>query len=247
MTETLIVIPYLASQAQGDELSLALAGWRQHFCEPRQIVVVGDKPDAADMGEDLIWINCPRIDKIEGQYTPHIDIVHKFRTVREAFPKARGFIYACDDMYAVKDFGLAEVKALKLPVPMDVPPMDWRKESGWMRDLGKTWSLNRKEGTPCNWNWVCHLPVYYDWNRLIDIYDCYDCDNNSYIVENIYFNQRKPRRADMHLKSEYGYEVLMAGPGIATAEEAGKIWITNANCGWSKELERLLRRHYGMN
>ena len=101
----LVVIPYLAKDAQGSELELAVAGWRKHFKEDFLIVVVGDYHSIVDTGDDITFINCPRVKwPGKGNYWAHIDHVNKFRTVFNAYPHSEGFIYTCDDIYAVKDF-----------------------------------------------------------------------------------------------------------------------------------------------
>ena len=123
-----------------------MTGWRKHFKEPYHIVVVGDHDPIVDTGDDITFIECPRIDPVPGQYLPHLDMVHKFRKVMDAYPDTDGFIYACDDMYAVKDFTLDTVKALKMEDDAGViPDFDYRKETGWWRDLGKTRELRMEE------------------------------------------------------------------------------------------------------
>ena len=247
---TLIVIPYLSSAAQGHELQLAVAGWQQHFKQPHDIVIIGDRDSNFDAlhstEESSVSLRYrPRACPIEKQYTPHIDHAQKFSFICERYSsRYNGFIYACDDMYAVKDFTLRDVKKLKYPkVDREIrEDWDWRREGGWLHDLGKTADLCRREGLPTN-NWVCHLPVYYDMNRLMAIISKYDCENNSYILENLYFNRKYDWRP-VEPAERFGYEVKTASPGIRTAEDAGTIWISNANCGWSEELENILAKHY---
>lgn len=241
MNKILIVIPYLSSGAQGSELELAVAGWRRHFKEPHHIVVVGDHDPIVDTGKDISFISCPRIEPIPGQYTPHIDHVHKFRVVRKHFPDTAGFIYTCDDIYATRDFTMEDVLAPKHP---EIGPYfklyDWHSNAvDWWSDRGKTGELCKKNGLPVR-DWVCHLPVYYDWNELLAIYDEFDCDHNSYIVENIYFS-RKFGDARSFPATDYRDEVRTANPCIRIGS---KTWVTNANCGWSEKLEIILRDHY---
>lgn len=281
--ETLVVIPYLASAAQGNELRLAVEGWRQHFKEPHHIVIVGDCPDwlmpkfstgevserevaeaarrfealtgwASNTGRgvrrgftfgDLTFINCPRIVPVPGEYTPHLDIVHKFREVRKHFPESKGFIYTCDDIYATADFTLDEVRIPKHPETGPyIIPYDWKSNAAdWWSDRGKTAELCYKEGIPTR-DWVCHLPVYYEWDKLIEIYDKYDCDHVSYIVENIYFGLEYGAGLSYPAK-DYRDEVKSANPG--GIRPVGSVpWITNQNCGWSKKLEDILMKHYGL-
>ncbi len=263
--KVLVVIPYLAKEEQGGELELAVEGWKQHFKEKCNIVIVGDwsatvgrvfdndkrdKKDNKKRGKiaDIEFIQCPQVSPLPGQYLPHLDHVNKFRKVYEQYPDSEGFIYACDDMYAVRDFNLKTVVAPKLPHEnYHVREFDWQKEGGWLSDLGKTRELCENQGFTQK-NWVCHLPIYYRWDKLIEIMDKYDCDHVSYVLENIYYNQISIYYAINDIpvldSAYFQYEIKTGHPGIETAEDAGKIWITNANCGWSTELDTLLRKHY---
>lgn len=249
MKKTLVVIPYLSSGAQGSELELAVAGWRKHFKEPHHIVIIGDfdghvfnalsESDSKD--PDATFLYCPRVKPIDGQYTPHLDHVHKFRLVHKCFPKTDGFIYTCDDIYATRDFTMEDVLVPKHP---EIGPYfdlyGWQSNAvDWWSDRGKTGELCKKNGLPVR-DWVCHLPVYYEWDDLLAIYDEFDCDHNSYVVENIYFS-RKFGDARSFPATDYRDEVRTANPCI---QIGSKTWVTNANCGWSEKLERILRGHY---
>lgn len=240
MMNTLVVIPYLASAAQGNELDLAVKGWKRHFLEPCTIVVVGDYHPCVE-GENMAFIPCPRIEPIKGQYTPHLDHVHKFREVRRHYPETEGFIYTCDDIYATKDFTLEDVKVPKHPEIGPYFKLDGSKGDDWWSDRMKTGELCKREGLPIR-DWVCHLPVYYEWDKLFEIYDRYDCDHVSYIVENIYFSKEfGDGRSDP--AKEWRDEVRTSNPG-GIHPVGTMTWITNANCGWSERLEEILRKHY---
>lgn len=243
----LVVIPYLAEAAQGRELEYAVAGWRKHFLEPYQIVIVGDYNPIVETGDDIMFIECPRVEIIPGQYRPHIDHVHKFREVRKKFPKSEGFIYACDDMYAVNDFTMVEVL---FPKKKDDVTRANPTGNFWQRDLYKTQLLLDKENLP-NVNYICHLPVYYEWDKLLAIYDKYDCDHNSYVVENIYFNTYFANR--VALKIHIDHDNLKCGIYRKNPQKhyiydalQKKIWIQNGVEGWIPELEKVLKEHYGI-
>lgn len=242
-----IVIPYLAQQAQGRELEYAVAGWRRHFCELSHIYIVGDFHPVVGTGRDISFIPCPRVDDIPGQYRPHLDHVRKFRKAMDALgPECKGFIYACDDMYAVNDFGMEEVLLPK------VVSMDMRgnpsSENGWQRDLYKTQMFCRENGLP-EMNWVCHLPVYYECDKLLQLYDHLDADHNSYVIENIYFNaiykNRKPLRIDIRWDN-LKCGIYRSDPNLDTIRKAfdTKIWITNSPKGWIPALDRMLNEYY---
>ena len=242
-----IFIPYLAEGAQGNELGYAVAGWRRHFKEEYHITVIGDRHPVVETGDDISFIQCERVpDPGPGNYRPHIDHVHKFRTALQAYPGIEGFIYACDDMYAVNDFGMPEVLLPKI-IAMDMGG-DPGHENGWQRDCFKTRAFCISHDLPIM-NWVCHLPVYYDCRMLTSIYDALDCDHVSYVVENIYFNtfykNRKPLKLDIR------YDNLKCGvyrpnPNLDTIRKAfeTKVWITNSVKGRIPELDWMLRKYY---
>ena len=241
----LVVIPYLASGAQGRELELAVAGWRKHFKENYHIVVVGDYDPVVDTGKDITFIDCEQIPPTPGQYRPHLDHVHKFRAVRKRFPKSKGFIYTCDDIYAVADFTLRDVMIPKMPARGFFFGIS-RSFGGvpdWSSDKQKTGDLCFRAKLPVR-NWVCHLPVYYEWERLLDMYDRYNCDNISYIAENIYFNEKYPDEIDAFDEMEFHDEVKTEK---LTLRPIGEVqWISNSVGGWSEELEQILLKHYGL-
>lgn len=237
----LVVIPYYAKEAQGCELSLAVQGWKRHFREPHELVVVGDYNPAV-LRDDVTFVPCPRIKEVNGQYTPHLDHMNKFHAAHRCYPSATGFIYACDDMYAVRDFNLADVKRPKV-ADIQIPPIDWERQTGWWRDAGKTREYCLENGWPVN-NWVCHLPVWFDFDKLFSL----EVRGESFVWENLYYNKYFPKKEPARVgdRCKWKYEVKTSSPGIDTAEMARAIWITNANCGWSPELETILKNHYGV-
>lgn len=241
----LVVIPYLAKGAQGCELELAVAGWRKHFKERHQIIIVGDWHPVVETGDDITFINCPQIAPVPGQYLPHLDHVHKFRKVRKYFPESQGFIYTCDDIYAVADFELRDVMIPKMPVRGFFFGIthSFGGVPDWLSDKQKTGDLCFRAKLPVR-NWVCHMPVYYEWERLIDMYDRYNCDNISYIAENIYFNEKYPDEIDSVDECDYHDEVRTEKPNIRPIGSV--IWISNSVGGWSNGLEDLLRDHYNL-
>lgn len=246
MEDILVVIPYFAAGAQGRELEYAVAGWRRHFKINHRIIIVGDYHKVVESGDDITFINCPRVPEIKGQYRCHIDHVNKFRKVLDRFPDSSGFIYTCDDIYAVNDFDLIDVQLLKI----NSREMGYRPDSsnGWQRDQAKTRALLIKEGLP-TLNWVCHLPVWYEWDKLIKIYEKYDCDHNSYVVEDIYYNTYYRNRVPFLLDFERDNlkcGVYRSNPNLKRLPWAfkNKIWITNSPIGWLPELDRALNEHY---
>ena len=245
----LVVIPYFAEGAQGRELEYAVAGWRRHFKEPYHIVIVGDHNPVVDTGDDITFIKCERVpEQPENNYRPHIDFVKKFKAVRAAFPKSKGFIFVADDCYAVNDFDINDVKVLKQNG--NKLKVDLSRHSGFERDKKKTVDLLRKEGYPIR-NFTTHLPTWIEWDKLEALWEKYDMENESYIFEDLYFNIYYPNRIPLQLHIDYDNfkcGVYRRNPRIHYIEKAfnEKIWIQNSVEGWIPELDRMLSEYYGI-
>jgi len=243
-----IVIPFLAKEAQGNELELAVTGWRKHFIQPHHIYIVGDSHPIVSSGDDITHIDCPRVKTTrEGNYLPHIDIVKKFLAAC-MYLSSEGldhFIYTCDDIYPVNDFTLIEVLFPKVTGKMS--SRDANCTTGWWGDLQRTRRLCEEKKLP-TWDWVCHLPVFYDIMNLLAIIADYDCINKSYVIENIYFNETYGDRTPLVLNGSDNLKYSVDNHPYDTYELErallNKIFITNSVSGWSKELEDRLRKHY---
>lgn len=243
----LVVIPYFAGGAQGRELEYAVTGWRRHFKEPYQIVVVGDYHPVVDTGDDITFIECERVpEQPENNYRPHIDFVKKFKAVHAAFPKSKGFIFVADDVYAVNNFDIYDIMVLKQNGHKLV--VDPNKHSGFERDKRKTIEALSKEGLPIR-NFTTHLPTWFEWDKLEKLWEKYDMENNSYIIEDLYFNTYYADRLPLPLHIDYDNMkcgVYRRNPRISYIEKAfrNKIWIQNSVEGWIPELVDMLANYY---
>lgn len=242
-----IVIPFYAGAAQGNELELAVTGWRKHLIQPHHIFIVGDSHPIVSSGDDITFLDCPRLKEDgDGNYLPHMDILQKLIVAAWHISKLGidHFIYTCDDIYPVNDFTLVEILFPKAMGKMHRNDSD---RTGWAGDLQKTRRLCEEEGL-ADWDWVCHLPVFYDIENFITIVGKYGCCDTSYVLENIYFNTTCDNRIPLILNGSDNlkYEVSTNPLDSFGFERAltNKIFITNTNSGWSRELEDRLRKHY---
>ena len=242
----LIVIPFLASEAQGTELRFCIEGWRRHFKTPYRIAVVGDDPKI--QGDDITYIPCPRVAPIAGQYLPHLDINHKFKVAREHFPDTRGFIFCCDDYYAVNDFDLSMVQYPK-NMGTDITG-DRDSSNGFKVDKYKTRLLLEKAGLP-KVNWTTHLPQWLEWDKLETIWKAYDMEHNSLVFEDLYFNTYQGTLHAINVSNidndNIKCGVYRENARLEYIDRAfrDKIWINNSTVGWIPYLEQKLREHYG--
>lgn len=242
------MIPFFAGGAQGREIEYCVAGWRKHFKENYQIVLVGDYHKVVDTGEDITFVECPRVDDIHGQYRPHIDFASKFRAFHKAFPKVKEFVFCADDVYAVNDFDLYDIAFLKYrSASTKASPVS---PNGFHRDKFKTVELLKKEKLPQR-NYTTHLPQLIEWKKLEALLDKYDMDHNSYVFEDLYFNTYYPKRVPFKLHIDYDNlkcGVYRPNPRISYIEAAfkGKIWIQNSVEGWIPQLDKMLSDYYGI-
>ena len=248
MNKYLVVIPYCSQGAQGRELEYAVAGWRKHFKENYLIVLAGEDHPVTKTGDDICCVESPRVPGKDGQYRQHLDYVSCFKKVRTAFPESKGFIFVADDVYAVNDFYIGDVKKLKA-LPNDIFSTA-NPFNGWEIDTVKTRSKLLELGYPIH-NYTTHLPQWYEWDKLERIWEQFDMENVSYTFEdlyyNIYFKDEHPFKLNQELDDiKFGiYRRGITEDQIRNALER-KIWITNSPVGWTNELDKILKEYYGI-
>ena len=246
MKHYLIVIPYLASAAQGRELEYAIAGWRKHFKENYLIAITGEHLPPIE-SSDLVCIESKRVDAIPGQYRQHLDYVSCFRKVRAAFPDTEGFIFVADDCYAINDFSFADVECLKyIPGGIDYDP---NSPNEWRRDAMKTKRMLDAIGFPSR-NFTTHLPQWIEWDKLEYLWGKYDLDHESCVFEDLYYNYYYPVSGAVAIDGDDPYKcsVTTTRPDAERLKRAfsEKIWINNNPDGWCPLLDAMLREHYGL-
>lgn len=243
----LVLIPHLPSGQQGHELILAIVGWRKHFKADFTLAIMGENLPRID---GVVNVESKRVPDIPGEYRPHLDYVSCARKAREMFPDTEGFVVAGDDVFAVNDFTLDDVIIPK--IQEDWIPTVGAKDhvNAWRRNLAKTGIVCHREGLG-TYNWTTHLPHYYEWEKLLSVYDKYDCDNNSYVIENLYYNIFKPERKpeQLHRNDRWKFEVSFTPLDRGGLHNAftHKVWVTCTENGWCPEMEEELANHYGIN
>lgn len=245
--KTLVLIPHLPSGQQGHELILAIEGWRQHFMEDFTIAIMGENlPEI----EGVVNVESPRVPDLLGEYRAHLDYVSCARKARAMFPETEGFVVAGDDVFAVNDFTLEDVKLPKVQ-ELWIPTVGAKNHpNAWRRNLAKTGIICHRDGLD-TFNWTTHLPHYYEWDKLFALYDKYDCDHNSYVIENLYYNYYLPDKRPylLNRNDPWKYEVSFVPPYIPDLHNAfaTKVWVTCTESGWSERMEEELSSHYKIN
>lgn len=239
--EYLVVIPYKASEAQGNELCLALRGWLKHFKERFRIIIVGDYP--GDFNRDLSAnvseiVHLPHKCRTDN---PPLDIIAKLQEVIAAYPEYPGLILTNDDIYPVNDFDITEVKLLK----SDGLLTD-RKSTGnlYSENRTKTLRMLQDKHLPVH-DYGCHTPVYLEATKLLELIEKFNMTEEAYLITSLYFNYFYPNRIPLHLNLEF--DNLKAGVYRGNADlvrlreiKFRKIWINNSVSGWNTSFQAVL-------
>ena len=242
--ETLVVMPYKQSGSQGNEIKITLTGWRK-FCQFKyHFVVIGEFNET--LKQEFPWvrfIDCPTKDKKEGQYNPHLDMQNKFKVISRMYSQLYdGFIWICDDYYPVKPFELSDITRIyyhnKIFFGNEKSP-----KSYWNYDKWKTRQLLDRENLP-HYNYTIHYPCYFVFNKLKEIWDKYNMMNESYVLEDIYFNyfQHEEPILDNEIRLGIWNNDIFKNDFQKAVDNPNIKFMCNSVEGWSKELENELSK-----
>lgn len=238
----LVVIPYKESAAQGRELFLSVLGWMKHFQEEHQIVIVGSVSDPAILPEPSGLCRDINILSFDGDTEdPQLNVTRKLLHVIETYPEQEGFILSNDDIYPVNDFDIVDVKQLKCDGLLSD---DKKVGNGYAVKRNKTHVTLRERSFPV-FDYACHLPVYFNSEKLLQVIDAFDCKNTGLLLSSLYFNTVFPSRIPLRLDMEHDnlkVTVARANANMARLKELipTKIWVNNSPVGWSLELEKII-------
>jgi hypothetical protein len=242
--ELLVVLPYKQRGSQGSELELALSLWRKNCAFKYHFVVIGEFDESFE--EKFPWVefiyNKP-IDKVNGQYTQHLDVIKCMNIIYEKYKdKYNGFIWMVDDNYAIKPFTLFDILQTHYHSQSftgnSKAPVNYWNHNKW-----KTRQLLDKENLP-HINYTTHFPCWFDFEKLLVIIEKYDLMNESYVLEDIYFNyyeHEKPIKDDEIRLGIWNYDIYKRDFQIAL-EKPNIKFMCNSVEGWSKDLENDLRK-----
>ena len=238
----LVVLPYKQSSSQGNELRIALNAWRKFCTFKYHFIVIGEFDDKLKLEFPWVeFINCPSIDKKEGQYNPHLDIQNKFKIVSRMYSQSyNGFIYMTDDEYAIKPFDLKDVTSVFYHSASFIG-CEPCPTSFWRHDKWKTRQLLDREHLP-HVNYTTHHPYFMEFKKLDEIRKKYNLLNESYVFDDIYFNYFKHEEPVLDSKIRLGIwsKGIFQAQFQKAIEDPNIKFVCNSVEGWSKELETAL-------
>jgi len=242
--EILVVLPYKQESSQGNEIKLALGSWKK-FCQFKyHFIVIGTFNES--LKNEFPWVEfiyCPTLEKRKNQYNPHLDMQNKYRMIESLYSnKYNGFIRMVDDNYAIKPFNLEDIitthyHSLSFNGTKEHPTRFWN------HDKWKTRQLLDKENLP-HINYTTHYPRYFEFSKLKEIWDKFNMDNESYVLEDIYFNYFNHEEPILDSTIRLGiwnndiykkdFQNAIENPDIK--------FVCNSVQGWSRELENDLKK-----
>ena len=241
--ETLVVLPFKQNGSQGNEIRIALNGWRK-FCQfKHHFIVIGEFDESLKL--DFPWVEfiyCKSIPKKDDQYNQHLDVQHCMELIMNKYSNVYdGFIWMVDDNYAVKPFELSDITTVHYHNKTFIGNEKCPK-SFWNYDKWKTRQLLDRENLP-HINYTTHYPCYYEFKKLKEIWDKFNMRNESYVLEDIYFNYFKHEEPILDSTIRLGIwdNNIFKNEFQKAVDDPNIKFICNSVEGWSKELEDELK------
>lgn len=190
-----ILIPYLKSEAAGEELRYALRAWEQNFKQPHRIVVIGDSEPW--FSPEIIHIphtphlvkedcNCPAPSMVRN---PQADVTHKIFTAIAAGEITGDFILTNDDIYLLGATQLSDIESLKAFGSLVCP--ENTNLSLYHRNSNRTAKILESENLPTH-RYGTHTPMVLNAEKLIEVIEKYKALDNGYLLTSLYFNEVYP-------------------------------------------------------
>lgn len=190
-----VVIPYLKSEAAGDELKYALRAWEKNFHHPFHVVVVGDKEDW--FSEHITHVphsthsiledcGCDDPKKIRN---PQADVAHKLLTVIASKEVNGDFILTNDDIFILGEQGLSHISQPRYFGSLE----DFNGKNGgtYRENALRTAKLLKANGKP-TLRFGTHTPVLLNSELLAEVLKEYHCVEQGTLVTSLYFNHHHP-------------------------------------------------------
>lgn len=238
----LVVLPYKGSKSQSDEIELALNCWKKYCNFEYHFIVIGTFTNGLRAKFPWVeFISSPTIHEKVNQYTQHLDVQHCMEIVMKKYSNMYdGFIWMVDDNYAIKPFDLDDITKIHYHAPSFTGD-EKAPKTYWRYDKWKTRQLLDREKLP-HINYTTHYPCYFEFKKLKEIWDKFNMRNESYVLEDIYFNSfehEQPILDDTIRLGIWNYNIYKNEFQNAVDNPNIK-FMCNSVEGWSTDLEKSL-------
>jgi len=238
--EFTIVIPYLKTKAQGEELKFALRSIEVYFRYMNyNVVVIGDREEWFD--EDMIiHIDAPVISN-----NPQEDVINKIKEILLSEDVSDNIIWTNDDIYFVSPVEPCDIQTLKI----DGNLKDDGRTGIYSDNRRKTIDLLKSKKLPVR-NFATHTPVMYEKNKLIELFEAIpELNEGGYLFSSVYFNfhypHHKPAQTDWK-EDNWSLRLISANPPLNVFNKlvATKKFLNNAEQGYSTVLTDYLKKTF---
>lgn len=233
-----VVIPYCKEYAQGNELLFAIRSWYKNARFPFHIFVIGDYEDWMD-GENVTWIDCPRVSDI-----PSVDTLHKLHEILTYTAVTEHFIWTNDDIYLMNPVSVPHIV-----LPKVLGPLNPKGYNGHYRAaMEHTIEMLTEAGLPLL-NYGTHTPVMFKKSNLKALLPGDDVNAKTGVLfTSLYFNSvntAHPARLDWRT-DPFLLPVVSKAPDEKLVNELlrNKVFMNNARSGYSPWLESFLSRRF---
>jgi hypothetical protein len=172
-----IVIPYLASQAKGNELLYAVRAWSRYLPNWK-IVIIGDA--LPWFSKDIIHIPHKPVST-----NPQIDAADKLATAIASDLVPDYFIWSNDDIYPV--------------CPLDYEDILVRKAMGYLEPKGtpggiyaenskRTLAALKAEKLNPIYDYATHTPMVFEKSKMAETLAKYGCQKEGFLISSLYYN-----------------------------------------------------------
>ena len=233
-----VVIPYCKEYAQGNELLFAIRSWYKNARFPFHIFVIGDAEDWMD-GENVTWIDCPRVSDI-----PSVDTLHKLREILTYTAVTERFVWTNDDIYLMNPVSVPHIVLPKVLGTLNPAAYNGHYRAAMERTI----EMLTEAGLPLL-NYGTHTPVMFKKSNLKALLPGDDVNAKTGVLfTSLYFNSvntAHPARLDWRT-DPFLLPVVSKSPNEKLVNELlrNKVFMNNARSGYSPWLESFLSRRF---
>ena len=233
-----VVIPYCKEYAQGNELLFAIRSWYKNARFPFHIFVIGDAEDWMD-GENVTWIDCPRVSDI-----PSVDTLHKLHEILTYTAVTERFIWTNDDIYLMNPVSVPHIVLPKVLGTLNPAAYN----GNYRAAMERTIEMLTEAGLPLL-NYGTHTPVMFKKSNLKALLPADDVNAKTGVLfTSLYFNSvntAHPARLDWRT-DPFLLPVVSKAPDEKLVNELlrNKVFMNNARSGYSPWLESFLSRRF---
>lgn len=181
--DTTFVYPYLAIQAQGNELLYSVRSVEKFYQGNADIWIVGDRP--AWWLRDDRFVDAPRVTG-----GARIDRANKLQVIVNTPGIPEEFVWMQDDVYFVKPLGYDFLSTRwTRGRPMTAARLKkWTPGKGFAKQKKKTWQVLLANGKSLE-DYAAHTPQVYRKANLATLFDKYDLLHKQYVDDLLYYNE----------------------------------------------------------